>query len=192
MLMRTLLITIWLVVAGGLGVVQFLEYRSLTEKLKECGVEAGVLPEKEIAVGLELPTFETLDMDARPVRVAPRGEGPSLLFVFEPGCPVCEETLPRWIELYDRLRMSESPVPVVGVSASESYATAQYVRAKGIPFPVVVFPDSETWNAYGVSRVPQTAVVGSAGRVEALWSEPLGDVGVEAILERVCPECGPR
>lgn len=189
MAIRTLLITAWLVAALGFGVAQWLRYGRLVDELEKCEVDAGVRPERELEVGLELPEIETLDMDARPLKVAARGGGPSLLFIYEPACPVCEEALPRWIELHDRLRLAGSEVPVVGLSTVDSYATARNYRDHGIPFPVAVFPDAETRHRYGVIEVPRTVVVGADGRVEALWTQPLRPSDVADVLKNVCPDC---
>lgn len=142
-----------------------------------------------IRLGKVLPAFTARSTEGTELEVAARGHGPSLLLIYEPGCPRCEAALPPWVELHDELRARGSEAAVVGLSLADSYSTVRHAREQGLPFPVVPFPDRSLVAAYGVGQVPITAVVDVDGRVAALWDSPLGAGARGDALELLCPQC---
>ncbi len=183
------------VLAVALAAVSIFQVRQaalLRLEIQSCHAAAagvGVPQAEPMRRGKELPAFTARTTEGEELRVAARGQGPSLLLIYEPGCPRCEAALPSWIELHDELRVRGSEAAVVGLSVADSYSTVQHAREKGLPFPVVPFPDHDLVAAYGVTQVPIAAVVDADGRVVALWDSPLEAGARGDALELLCPQC---
>lgn len=184
----------WVLVLALVAVVVVQQRRAalLRREIDTChgaATPAGEALFELIRPGKVLPAFTARSTEGTQLEVAARGHGPSLLLIYEPGCPRCEAALPTWVELHDELRARGSPAAVVGLSVADSYSTVRHAREQGLPFPVVPFPDRSLVAAYGVGQVPIAAVVDVDGRVAALWNSPLEAGARGDALELLCPQC---
>ncbi len=109
-------------------------------------------------------------------------KGPSLLFFFKVGCPVCQMTAP-YIE---RLAASGG-VQVVGISQDDGKATLEFNRRFRVTFPVLLdesragYPVS---NNFGISTVPSLFLVEPDGIVSRAFSG-FSKRDLEALGERM-------
>jgi peroxiredoxin len=79
-------------------------------------------------------------------------------------CPPCIREMPALNRLH--LAQSTNGVVVVGLSADTDppAVVPDFVRRNGIQFPVA-YADTTTLEAYGVTSLPQTFVIGPDGRM---------------------------
>ena len=139
--------------------------------------------------GDELPEFKSKDIDGQEVRVAARGAGNTLLYIYSPGCDRCEAGIASWVKVSNKLRELHSSTQVFALSIEDSYTTVQHARKIKMPFVVVPFPNVELQKKYGVTEVPLTVLVDQQGKVQAVWDKPLDEGEVGDVIETVCPEC---
>jgi peroxiredoxin len=142
--------------------------------------------------GNELPEFTVRDAEGREERIAARGNGVTLLFIFNPTCDRCEAGMPAWIKVGKKLAELQSSARVIALSTADSYTTVQYARRMKPPFAVAAFPSVEMQRQYGVTEVPLTVVVDAKGVVRAVWNKPLDEGEVADVVETACPECVKR
>jgi peroxiredoxin len=147
---------------------------------------------KRMSEGIELPEFIARDTQGREARIAARGNGITLLFIFNPACDRCEAGMPAWIKVSKKLAELQSNAHVIALSTADSYTAVQYARRKKLPFPVAPFPSAVMQRLYGVIEVPLTVVVDAKGIVRAVWDKPLDEGEVADVVETACPECVKR
>jgi hypothetical protein len=119
----------------------------------------------EIPPGTVLPSFEATNWRGERVSVEygsdPR---PTLLFVFSPTCPACQENWPLWRELVELVKQRPPRLLVVDLS---SQVGPEYLEGFGLPRESLikgVNPSETLLYRFGV--VPQTILIGGSGVVE--------------------------
>ncbi len=168
---------------------QSVELRNRTQSPGHQSKSTGVQSLRE---GSELPEFTARDTEGREARIAARGNGATLLFIFNPTCDRCEAGMPAWIKVGKKLAEFQSNAHVIALSTADSYTTVQYARRMKPPFAVAAFPSVEMQKRYGVTEVPLTVVVDAKGIVRAVWNKPLDEGEVADVVETACPECVKR
>ncbi len=114
-----------------------------------------------------------------------------VLFFWSAGSINAQHVVPEITEL--EARYAEAPVRVIGVHAAKftgerQRRTVEQARDRlGIGFPVLLDPDDEIWDAFGIRARPSVVVLDQLGRVAALRSgetsaDDLADL-VDALLE---------
>lgn len=189
---RILIPGLVLLAVGALGTSIFL-WRQNTELRRRAATAQRPsnqgAPVERVREGNELPAFTGLDTEGKEVRVAARGTGRTLLFIFSPTCDRCEAGMSAWIKLNNRLGRLGARINVVGLSIADSYTTVEHARRIKAPFAVVPFPNLDLQKRYGATEVPLTVVLDARGIVQAVWDKPLDEGEVGDVIEVVCPEC---
>lgn len=191
---RILVPLLLIVTLGALGAVFYL-WRQNVELQRRSRMEGGhqkAAPLESITrlrEGAALTRFTARDTEGRPVEVAARGAGNTLLFIYNPSCDRCEAGMPAWIKVNHKLAELKAPVRVIGLSTADSYTTVQHARRIKVPFAVVPFPTDELQKEYGVTEVPLTILLNEKGIVQAFWNKPLDEGEVADVVESACPDC---
>ncbi len=88
----------------------------------------------------------------------------TVAMVFTTTCPVCDDNLSRWVDLYERQADKHD---FVAIGLGEPQAVQAFVAENKLPFRVVT-PESraEFSRGYGIKGVPKTILVGPDGRVK--------------------------
>ncbi len=178
--------------ACGAAVYFWRQNVELRNRAQSSGDQSASTSTQRMREGYELPEFTTRDTEGREARIAARGTGNTLLFIFSPGCDRCEAGMPAWIKVGKKLAELQSNAHVIALSTADSYTTVQYARRTKPPFAVAPFPSVEMQKQYGVTEVPLTVVVDAKGVVRAVWDKPLDEGEVADVVETVCPECVKR
>lgn len=119
-----------------------------------------------LAEGDTMPRLELAELDGRSMSLSFEGAArASLLLVFDTTCAACDQNMDRWLELYQRYGESYR---FVAIGLDEPQATLDYARRHELPFQVVVPRDPYFAGSVGIVGVPETLLVGTDGRVEAL------------------------
>jgi peroxiredoxin len=147
---------------------------------------------RRVREGDELPEFTARDTEGQDVKVAARGAGNTLLFIYSPTCDRCEAGFSSWVKVSQKLEQLRSGVKVLALSIEDSYTTVEHARRVRPPFPAIPFPNIDLQKKYGATEVPLTVVLDSRGIVQAVWDKPLDEGEVGDVIETVCPECPDR
>jgi hypothetical protein len=113
------------------------------------------------AKGEVIPSFETLGVDGKAVKVDfPKGSKTLLLF-FLSGCPTCHKMIPEWNRAFERRAKT---LKVLGVIMDQE--PPGFWGTMPIAFPVVRSPGREFLTGLHVNRAPLTLRVGEGGKVD--------------------------
>jgi len=126
------------------------------EKSGETGVNVGDVP----------PAFVLPNLDGEDVSLDDFEGKVVVLDLWATWCPPCREEIPFLIELYDEFE--EQGLEIVGVGLDQGGATdlAPFVDSYGIDYTIVVGNRSVS-EAYKVSGIPTTLIIGRDGRIAA-------------------------
>jgi peroxiredoxin len=186
------LLVVFIIAAVGAAVYFWRQNSELRGRLQASGSKQEEKPADVVRMvreGDELPEFTAKNIDGQEVRVAARGAGNTLLFIYSPGCDRCGAGIQSWIKVSNKLRELHSSTQIFALSIEDSYPTVQHARKMKMPFVVVPFPSVELQKKYGVTEVPLTVLVDQQGKVQAVWDKPLDEGEVGDVIETVCPEC---
>jgi hypothetical protein len=122
--------------------------------------------ERQLEIGIVAPPIRVRGMDGSTALITyGRGDAPTVLYFFSPGCDTCE----RNVENIKRLaNLKKHEYRIVGLSLSED-GLEQYAKDHDLNFPVYAGLGVDTTLAYKLGRVPQTTIVSGDGRVLANW-----------------------
>ena len=85
--------------------------------------------------------------------------GPVLLAFFKISCPTCQFTFPYLERMADK-------VPILGISQDNPEATAEFRRAFGLTFPILIDqPRYPISNSFALSHVPSLFLVEADRRI---------------------------
>ncbi|MDH3283710.1 MAG: TlpA family protein disulfide reductase [Acidobacteriota bacterium] len=87
----------------------------------------------------------------------------TILLVFSPSCPACNENMANWQKLEDRYPSEDKRLFYVSTAGADE--TLEFVAAYGIAAPVLL-PDDFTMTEYKITHIPTTLVVGPGGAVK--------------------------
>jgi thiol-disulfide isomerase/thioredoxin len=104
-----------------------------------------------------------------------REEGRTLLLVFSPGCPACEETYPFWEFVVEA---APPALRVVGLSVGDD-------PPPSLALPVYTLLDSDRESMQRVPLVPATLLIDREGRVVRAWYGVLETEDEDALLGEV-------
>ena len=144
---------------------------------------------KKAAVGLEAPAFELKDMQGRPWKLSDFKGKTVLLNFWASWCDSCKEENPSLQRLIDMEKGNARFVPVTVLFRDEPAKAAEYMKANGISFPVLL-DDKNIAVQYGLTGVPETFIIDSKGVVRQkivgpiAWDAP----EVKAALDKLSNE----
>lgn len=117
--------------------------------------------------GAQAPDFTLSSTDGRLFSLREmQQKGPVIVVFFKISCPVCQYALPFLERIYKA--QGNKNVTIVGVSQNDKRETEQFMKEYGVTFPVLL-DDTKTFpvsNAYGITNVPTTFLIGRDGQIE--------------------------
>lgn len=120
-----------------------------------------------LEAGANAPNIGLTDTRGRSFSlVKARGAGPVVAAFFKVGCPTCQYAFPFFERIFNAY--PQDKVQFVGVSQDSKSDTEAFAKRFCITFPILLddtkkYPAS---NAYGLTNVPSTFLLSSAGKVE--------------------------
>jgi peroxiredoxin len=135
------------------------------------------------------PDFAVPDLSGQAVRLSGLRGKVVLLNLWTTWCPPCREEMPSMERLYQQLR--DRGFVLVAVSQDEAgrAAVEPFVRDLGLTFPVLVDPEHQVGDRYGVWGYPESFIIDREGRiVERVigprnWTAPDQVAALERLLE---------
>ncbi|HZP46602.1 MAG TPA: TlpA disulfide reductase family protein [Candidatus Binataceae bacterium] len=131
-----------------------------------------------IAAGLTAPNFTLTGLDGKSVSLAGLRGKVVFLNVWATWCPPCRSEMPSIESLYRAFRQQPDFVTLAVSEDTNPKAAAQYIRKNNFNFPVLLDPRNTVGEAYNVSGLPESFVIGRDGRIVAHhvgpydWSNP--------------------
>lgn len=129
------------------------------------------LDEDESATALEgkaAPAFSLQTLDGAAVSLAELKGHVVVLDFWATWCPPCRKSLPGLAQLYKDKAGAGVLVYAVNVKEAKEQVQA-FLRQQNYTIPVLLDPDGEVAQEYGVSGIPQTVVIGKDGKVRRVF-----------------------
>ena len=133
------------------------------------------------------PDFEAPDLAGHTIRLSGLRGRVVLLNLWATWCPPCREEMPSMQEVYTKLR--DRGLVLLAVSEDEERDTVpHFVEEMKLSFPVLLDPQHEVGDRYGVWGYPETFVIDRNGFVVERvigprdWASPVEIAKLEALL----------
>ena len=127
-----------------------------------------------VTAGQTAPDFSWKGLDGKSYSLEEfRQKGPVVAAFFKISCPVCQFTFPFLERLHQRY--GGDSVTFVGVSQDDVKATAAFARDYRVTFPMALDEKEKGYpasNAYGLTNLPTTFVIGADGHVKQTLHGP--------------------
>jgi peroxiredoxin len=123
--------------------------------------------DSSVAAGKMAPDFHLNDLAGKPVSLSQFRGRVVFLNLWATWCPPCREEMPS-IEALHRAFKSDPNFTVLAVSEdAETKPVPNYIKSNKFDFTVLLDPSNSVGEAYGVSGLPESFVIGRDGRIVA-------------------------
>ncbi len=116
-------------------------------------------------IGLTAPDFTLTDMQGQQVSLSQFRGKIVILNFWATWCPPCVEEMPSMEQLYREFKDQDLVVLAVNVESSGQEAVSEFLAKKSYSFKILLDPDAETQNTYGVFRLPESFLIDRNGVV---------------------------
>ena len=134
------------------------------------------------------PDFAVPDLSGQAVRLSALRGKVVLLNLWTTWCPPCREEMPSMQRLYERLRDRDFQLLAVSQDEDGKRVVEPFVKEMRLSFPVLVDPDHQVGDRYGVWGYPETFVIDRTGHVVERvigprdWASPEQVALLEALI----------
>jgi len=134
------------------------------------------------------PDFAVPDLSGQAVRLSALRGKVVLLNLWTTWCPPCREEMPSMQRLYERLRDRDFQLLAVSQDEDGKQVVEPFVKEMRLSFPVLVDPDHQVGDRYGVWGYPETFVIDRTGHVVERvigprdWASPEQVASLEALI----------
>ncbi|HVA69377.1 MAG TPA: TlpA disulfide reductase family protein [Candidatus Binataceae bacterium] len=165
---KTNLAAVALVVAG-LAIVVVSRMRSpALEPSQQAATSTAPDDNGPVAAGEKAAGFTLQDLNGRTVSLDKLRGKVVFLNVWATWCGPCREEMPSMEKLYEDMQGNKDFVMLaVSQDTQDASYVAAFVRKHGFHFDVLLDPDNKVAEAYDVSGVPETFIIGRDGRIVA-------------------------
>ncbi len=134
------------------------------------------------------PDFAVPDLSGHAIRLSALRGKVVLVNLWTTWCPPCREEMPSMQRLYDRLHDRDFQLLAVSQDEDGRRVVEPFVRELKLSFPVLIDPDHQVGDRYGVWGYPETFVIDRDGRVVERvigprdWMSPESVAALEGLL----------
>jgi peroxiredoxin len=134
------------------------------------------------------PDFAVTDLDGRTVRLSALRGRVVLLNVWTTWCPPCREEMPSMEQLHRKLGDRDFVLLAVSQDEDGKRAVEPLVREVGVTFRVLLDPERQVGDRYGVWGYPESFVIDRNGFVVERvigprdWTAPAHVAALEALM----------
>ena len=134
------------------------------------------------------PDFAAPDLAGHAVRLSALRGKVVVLNLWTTWCPPCREEMPSMERLYGQLRDRDFQLLAVSQDEDGSKTVEPFVRQLGITFPVLLDPERQVGERYGVWGYPETFIIDHNGYVVERvigprdWATPAQRAALEALI----------
>lgn len=134
------------------------------------------------------PDFVVPDLSGRAVRLSALRGRVVLVNLWTTWCPPCREEMPSMERLHQKMRGRDFQLLAVSQDEGPATAVETFVKEMKITFPVLVDPEHQVGDHFGVWGYPETFLIDREGRlVERIigprdWASPDSVAKIEDLL----------
>lgn len=177
--MKRIRTTLWwllLVAVVGLNLLLLKQNRDLKIAIAKSPREAVVKP------GQVLPALHGKTTNGESLTISYGNDTrKTVLLVFSPGCDFCSQNMPNWHRIIRSLNPSNYRVVALSIRSDGS---RQYVETYGLNvIPAITELDPKDRVNYELNVTPETILIDSDGKVEAVWAGVFGEEERQQIKE---------
>lgn len=137
-----------------------------------------------LAPGDAVPNFTAPDLAGGTLSWSDYVGTPTVLTVWAPWCPHCQAELPVLAQVLERFPDVNLVSVATAVGAAPGPSPAEYMRAKGLSFPVALDDANDTLaRAFGIRAFPTIFFVGADGTVQQAYEGELGATGLRRAVQ---------
>jgi len=150
-------------------------------------IVAGLLAATRRAPGLA-PDFAVTDLHGQAVRLSAFRGKVVFLNLWATWCEPCREEMPAMQRLYERLHDRDFQLLAVSQDEEGRRTVEPFVREMSLTFPVLVDPEHQVGDRYGITGYPETFLIDRNGRVVEHvigprdWTTPEWTARLEALI----------
>jgi peroxiredoxin len=136
----------------------------------------------------QAPDFAVPDLAGRAVRLSAFRGKVVLVNLWATWCPPCRDEMPSMERLYGRLRGRDFELLAVSEDEDGKEVVEPFVKQLGLSFPVLIDPERQVGDRYGVWGYPETFVIDRNGLVVERvigprdWASPASVAALEALI----------
>jgi len=132
--------------------------------------------------GMRMPALEAKTLSGQLATVAFGQDGKqTVLFIFSPACPICEENWPMWERITQNADSQGLRLVALDLSGAVQPDYIAYHRMSR--FILLRDPQPQSLLAYRFRQTPQTVLLASDGTVKGSWIGPLSRANADEILQ---------
>jgi peroxiredoxin len=120
-----------------------------------------------VAAGRMAPDFKLTTLDGKPASLTALRGKVVFLNLWATWCPPCREEMPSIQTLYQQFQSAPDFVVLAVSEDSNPAQVANYVKQHKFGFEVLLDPRNSVGEAYDVSGLPESFVIGRDGRIVA-------------------------
>ena len=134
------------------------------------------------------PDFSVPDLAGQAVRLSALRGKVVLVNLWATWCPPCREEMPSMERLYQKLKTRDFQLLAVSQDEDGRRVVEPFVRQMKLSFPVLVDPEHQVGDRYGVWGYPETFVIDRSGHVADRiigprdWASPESIEKIEKLL----------
>ena len=134
------------------------------------------------------PDFAVPDLSGKAVHLSALRGKVVLVSLWTTWCPPCRAEMPSMQKLYQRFRGRDFELLAVSQDDNGKEAVEPFVKELGLTFPVLVDPDHQVGDRYGVWGYPETFILDRTGHVAERvigpreWDSPASVAQIEQLL----------
>jgi peroxiredoxin len=135
--------------------------------LSDTASSTGTEPAATIAAGRVAPDFKLTGLDGKPGSLAELRGKVVFLNLWATWCPPCREEMPSIQTLHQHFEKAPDFVVLTVSEDSNPSQVGAYIKQHNFDFRVLLDPGNTVGEAYDVSGLPESFVIGRDGRIVA-------------------------
>ncbi|MDA7027771.1 thiol-disulfide oxidoreductase ResA [Bacillus sp. CLL-7-23] len=142
---------------------------------------------EKVTAGVQAPNFSLEEVGGNRLKLEDlKGKGVFLNF-WGSWCEPCKKEFPYMVNQYKKFK--DQGVEIVAVNVGESKLAVQnFIKNKGVNFPVVLDKDRQVLEAYGVIPIPTTFLINSDGEVVKVVESEMTERMIHDYLNMIKPK----
>jgi cytochrome c biogenesis protein CcmG/thiol:disulfide interchange protein DsbE len=134
------------------------------------------------------PDFAVSDLSGQAIRLSALRGKVVLVNLWTTWCPPCREEMPSMQRLYERLKDRDFQLLAVSQDEDGRRVVEPFVKEMRLSFPVLIDPEHQVGERYGVWGYPETFVIDRSGRIAERvigprdWASPASISSLEGLI----------
>ena len=138
-------------------------------------------------VGHPMASFTLTDLSGKQVRLSDYAGRPVLVNAWATWCPPCRAEMPDLHQLY--LKHKAEGFEILAINAGEDTSIVNsFIQQNGFTFPVLLDPQTDLLDGFGIRDYPTSIMVGRDGKVKLVQVGMLTPDAIQKVVEPLITE----